>query len=193
MVYFAVTFGQDYLRTLCSRLTAVWHALFLPRKKSLSVPSLRLFAFQLVKFLWGISLDSCLWTMREQSRVVSEKWLEMQLLEEEFFPFQSRETLLSFFWRLSDVLECSANTSRHQEASNFGLNYLCKLALCSQLVCIIIFPAQSPSTIPICQNCNCNCRTFFGLHYCSMLSNVKMQNRKVRRKKKIQLCRSTLA
>ena len=43
--------------------------------------------------------------------------------------------------RLSDVLECLANTSCHQEASNLGLNYLCKLAhsMCSQLICINFF------------------------------------------------------
>ena len=140
-------------------------------------------------FLWTLVCGQC----ANKVELYLKNDQKCSYWKQRFFPFQSRETLLSFFWRLSDVLECSANTSRHQEASNFGLNYLCKLALCSQLVCIIIFPAQSPSTIPICQNCNCNCRTFFGLHYCSMLSNVKMQNRKVRRKKKIQLCRSTLA
>ena len=48
-----------------------------------------------------------------------------------FFPFHSRGALLTFLKRLSDVLECLANTSCHQEASNLGLNYLCKLAGCT--------------------------------------------------------------
>ena len=41
--------------------------------------------------------------------------------------FHSRGPLLTFLWRLPDVLECSANTSCQQEASNLGLKYLCKL------------------------------------------------------------------
>ena len=48
-----------------------------------------------------------------------------------FFPFHSPGALLTFLKRLSDVLECLANTSCHQEASNLNLNYLCKLAGCT--------------------------------------------------------------
>ena len=39
------------------------------------------------------------------------------------------KNLLTFLSRLSDVLECSS--SCHQEVSNLGMNYLCKLAGCA--------------------------------------------------------------
>ena len=48
-----------------------------------------------------------------------------------FFHFIRGEHNYIFLKRLSDVLECLANTSCHQEASNLNLNYLCKLAGCT--------------------------------------------------------------
>lgn len=53
----------------------------------------------------------------------------------------ARGALLTFFWWLLDVLECSADTLHHQGV-NPDLNYLCKLWMCSQLNCIIFFSTK---------------------------------------------------
>ena len=36
---------------------------------------------------------------------------------------RQKKSIIDFFWRLSDVLECSANTSCHLAVSNLGWNY----------------------------------------------------------------------
>ena len=60
--------------------------------------------------------------MGEESSVVPGKCLEVAV-----FPFQSRGALLLSCgdYRLSWSFQC------HREASNLGLNYLCKLAGCT--------------------------------------------------------------
>ena len=51
-----------------------------------------------------------------------------------FFPFHSWGALLTFLKRLSDVLECLANTSCQPRGVELGLNYLCKLTGCTMNV-----------------------------------------------------------
>ena len=61
----------DLVLTIYSFLLQDMHCF--SEENKLSVPHLRLFRIRHVKFLWGISLDSCFWTVCQQSRVISKK------------------------------------------------------------------------------------------------------------------------
>ena len=79
---------MDFVLTIYRCLLLDMHCFY--QENKLSVPPLGLFRIRSVKFLRGISQDSCFWTMCEQSSVASGKWLEMYLWEVAvFFSFQS--------------------------------------------------------------------------------------------------------